>query len=538
VADVEGLTIYYRRNGGGYLIASSQGNDRFVVYRREGNNEYLGTFEVPEANNTDGIDVISMALGPLYPLGMFVAQNSDRDFQMVRWQDIANALGLAIDTQGYDVRGGGCLDVASVDVSPASATIVEGETVQLTATSKDAAGVSVPGCAVTWSTDTPAVAAVSSSGLVTGLADGLVAATVTATAEGVSDTSSITVTDAGATANFSFAPAAPFVGQPVAFTDASTSVDPITRQWDFGDNTPTSSLQNPLHSYAAPGTYLVTLTVVDVDGDTSTTDPKSVTVTDRPPVVLYFSLSGSATLNGVSVANEDIVAFDGTNFSLYFDGSDVGISSFAIDAIAVISPTEILMSFTSAGTVPGIAGTVDDSDIVKFTATSLGENTAGTFSMYFDGSDVGLTTSDEDVDAIELLPSGQLLVSTTGSFSVPGVSGTLSGADEDLLLFTPTSLEDVTAGTWAMYFDGSDVGLSTSSDEDVDAVAVDASGKIHLSTVGSFSVTGRSGADEDVFVFTPSSTGATTAGTFSTALFFDGSVYGLGSNDVVAIDLP
>jgi len=28
------MAIYYRRNGTGYLIASSQGNDRFVVYRR------------------------------------------------------------------------------------------------------------------------------------------------------------------------------------------------------------------------------------------------------------------------------------------------------------------------------------------------------------------------------------------------------------------------------------------------------------------------------------------------------------------------
>jgi hypothetical protein len=41
-----------------------------------------------------------------------------------------------------------------------------------------------------------------------------------------------------------------------------------------------------------------------------------------------------------------------------------------------------------------------------------------------------------------------------------------------------------------------------------------------------------------VFVFTPSSLGSTTLGTFASALFFDGSLYGLGSNDVFAIDLP
>jgi len=51
-------------------------------------------------------------------------------------------------------------------------------------------------------------------------------------------------------------------------------------------------------------------------------------------------------------------------------------------------------------------------------------------------------------------------------------------------------------------------------------------------------VPGVSGADEDVFVFTPTSLGPTTTGTFDAALFFDGSVHGLGANDVNAIDLP
>ena len=46
------------------------------------------------------------------------------------------------------------------------------------------------------------------------------------------------------------------------------------------------------------------------------------------------------------------------------------------------------------------------------------------------------------------------------------------GKDEDVLAFTPTSLGDVTSGSWAMYFDGSDVGLAETSGEDVDALDV------------------------------------------------------------------
>ena len=250
--------------------------------------------------------------------------------------------------------------------------------------------------------------------------------------------------------------------------------------------------------------------------------------------MLYFSLAADGTAGGVSTANEDIVAWNGSGFSLRFDGSDVGLASFNVDAFSIVSSNEVLLSFATAGTVPGIAGTVDDSDVVRFTASSLGSTTAGSFEMYFDGSDVGLTTTGENVDAVELLPDGSLLVSTTGAFSAGGVGA----ADEDLVRFVPASLGTATAGTWSRYFDGSDVGLSTNDGEDLDAAAVDANGRLHLSTLGAFSVPGVAGADEDVFVFTPTSLGNATAGTYSTTLFFDGSPFGLGANDVNAIDLP
>jgi hypothetical protein len=248
---------------------------------------------------------------------------------------------------------------------------------------------------------------------------------------------------------------------------------------------------------------------------------------------LYFSLFNAATVGGVAAADEDVVFFDGSTFSLAFDGSDVGVAGLRIDAFSWVNATSLLLSFDQPGAVPGIAGTTDDSDIVLFTATSLGSVTAGTFSMYVDGSDVGLTTSAEDVDAVELLPSGNVLVSTVGAVAVTGVSGD----DKDLLQFVPAQLGPVTSGTFSMYFDGSDVGLTTSG-EDVEAAAVDANGKIYLSTLNNFSVAGVSGADEDVFVFTPSTLGSVTSGTYSSTLYFDGSVHGLGANDVFAIDLP
>ncbi len=235
---------------------------------------------------------------------------------------------------------------------------------------------------------------------------------------------------------------------------------------------------------------------------------------------VLVAVLGTPTLGAAgAVADEDIAQYEGatSTWSLYFDGSDVGLAAVAIDAFALLPSGELLISIDSDSTVAGLTGgpsgtTVDDSDIIKFTPTSLGATTAGTWSFYFDGSDVGLTTNNEDVDAIAILPSGEIGISTLGDPSVTGLS---SLADEDIIGFAPMSLGSATTGTWSHYFDGSDVGLSTNSAEDVDAFAVSSTGVSTFSTVGAFSVTGVSGLDEDAFNFTPTTTGTTTAGSFA-----------------------
>ena len=219
-------------------------------------------------------------------------------------------------------------------------------------------------------------------------------------------------------------------------------------------------------------------------------------------------------------------------WSLFIDGSDIGLANTDVDAFERQPDGSLLMSFDTAFTLSGF-GAVDDSDILRFTPTSTGSTTAGTWSWYFDGSDVGLTTSDEDVDAFTVLPSpdGRLLISTLGNVSVTGASA----ADEDLLAFTPTTLGATTSGTWALYFDGSDVGLSNTSNEDVNGAWVDAAGKIYLTTLGSFSVSGVSGDGSDIFVCTPGSLGNTTTCTW--AMYWDGSVNGFGGEDTDSLSV-
>jgi len=323
---------------------------------------------------------------------------------------------------------------------------------------------------------------------------------------------------------------------PVAITLTGSDVD--------GDSLTYSIVTEPGHgtlSGAAPSlTYTPaagysgsdSFTFEVSDGQLSSAQATvSVTVNANGPL-LYLGSSTSGTAGGVSFADEDILIKNQSTgaWSLYIDGSDIGLSSYDVDAFDLQADGSLLVSFDVAFTLSGFAA-VDDSDILRFVPSSTGPTTAGTWQWYFDGSDVGLSTSDEDVDAFHVLPDGRLLISTLGSVSVTGASG----ADEDLLVFTPTGLGSTTSGTWAMYFDGSDVGLSTTSNEDINGAWVDAAGKIYLTTVGSFSVTGVTGDGSDIFVCTPRSLGSATSCTW--AMYWDGSSNGFYGEDTDSLGI-
>jgi 3-phytase len=102
-ADVEGLTLYRGPGGAGYLIASSQGSDNFVVYERAGDHDYVTTFAVDtgegvdRVTHTDGITAVSTALGPRFPAGLLVVQDNhngggNQNFKLVSWQSVADLI--------------------------------------------------------------------------------------------------------------------------------------------------------------------------------------------------------------------------------------------------------------------------------------------------------------------------------------------------------------------------------------------------------------------------------------------------------------
>ena len=103
VADAEGLTTITDASGR-YLIASSQGDSNFPVWRIDGAApEYKGRFKVVDGavdriTGTDGLAAASGPVGP-FPEGLVVIQDDVNDvgtqnFKYVDWRDIRRALGL------------------------------------------------------------------------------------------------------------------------------------------------------------------------------------------------------------------------------------------------------------------------------------------------------------------------------------------------------------------------------------------------------------------------------------------------------------
>ncbi|PLR27317.1 3-phytase [Caulobacter zeae] len=107
--DLEGIGLYRQAGGKGYLVVSSQGNNSYAVYRREGDNAYVGSFSVTAdgakgidgISETDGLDVTSASLGAGLEDGAFVAQDGrnvfppeHQNFKLVPWSAIAGVLGL------------------------------------------------------------------------------------------------------------------------------------------------------------------------------------------------------------------------------------------------------------------------------------------------------------------------------------------------------------------------------------------------------------------------------------------------------------
>ncbi len=285
---------------------------------------------------------------------------------------------------------------------------------------------------------------------------------------------------------------------------------------------------------ATPGGLLTTR----ADVSSSTADPnqannsdtETTSVSAAPPVPpagdSLMAVSQTAVLpqmgGGTFTAKaNDVVRYSAAAnaYSRVFRGDGVGLSGATIDGLAVIPNTEdLILSFTASRIVNGV-GTVHGEDLVAFHPTTPGNMTQGTFRLFFDGSDIGLTTTGENIDAVDVGPNGTIYLSTQGAFDVLSGAARRTGNDKDIVACsTPTLVGTTSAcsGGVSTYRSGSTLGL-TSSSENVDAFDLTAGGSDILSTTGSYTATGDTGQGTNAF--------ACNAGTCSR--FFTGASHSL-----------
>ncbi|MFK8110704.1 MAG: putative Ig domain-containing protein [Rubripirellula sp.] len=212
--------------------------------------------------------------------------------------------------------------------------------------------------------------------------------------------------------------------------------------------------------------------------------------------IIYLSTNSNTRVGGLVAADEDILYHDTRTgaWGVLFDASDLGIRG-DVDAFDVLPDSSLLLSFDAKVTLPNV-GQVEPADILRFVATSIGEQTSGEFEFYFDGSDVGLSSKTENIDAITLDADGSLLVSTSGNFSVSDIDG----RDTDLLRFRPTELGEQTSGSWELFFAGGDAQLERAT-EDIVGVSMNQTGTLELTTLGQFSTDDSAGTGSDIFQY-------------------------------------
>ena len=110
--------------------------------------------------------------------------------------------------------------------------------------------------------------------------------------------------------SFSYSPYYPKAGQIVQFNDTSAGA-PNSWQWDFGDGT-VSNLQNPSHSFDAPGFYRVSLNVSGGSGTKSVR--RTVIVTNFSAHTASFVFQPAFPAAGQSVQFTDTSTGDPTSW--------------------------------------------------------------------------------------------------------------------------------------------------------------------------------------------------------------------------------
>ena len=316
------------------------------------------------------------------------------------------AIGTSTITATAEGKSGTALvrvvsNVAQIRTVPAAATMVIQQALQLAAVLTDAAGNTLTGQSVGWSSSSPSVATVSSSGVVLAVAPGAVTISATETSTGRTASTTIVVVPRVATATITPANPSVFQGQGVQLTVTMFEAggNPLTGRpvlWQSSSpDIATVGRSSGLVTGVAPGSA----TVVAIDSISGFAANTSVTVV--APVATLAVSPPATTLAIGAVQQFTASAFDASGGPL--TGRPV-IWSSSNTAVATVS-TQGLVTAVAPGTA-------------TITAAVEGKTAAGT-----------VTVSPPPVVSVQLAPTSvSLVVSAVQQFTASAL-----GAEGDIL---------------------------------------------------------------------------------------------------------
>jgi hypothetical protein len=211
----------------------------------------------------------------------------------------------------------------------------------------------------------------------------------------------------------------------------------------------------------------------------------------------YASFDNTVNLPGLAgVQDEDVVYWNGSQWSLWFDGSAHGLGQFGqdLDALSVVGST--LYFSTGTNTLPtGVSGTGDDADVYSWNGTTM--------ARAWDATTNGLSTG-SNVDGLIWVDATHLYLSISNATTSLPLLGTIQ--DEDVLEFA--------AGTWSTFYDGTAHGM-TNDAQDLDAISFGepttapppppppppGPARLYLSTLGNANPPGAAGTGDNADVY-------------------------------------
>ncbi|MBL4575664.1 MAG: phytase [Opitutaceae bacterium] len=108
--EVAGLTLYQDNEGHNYLIASNASANSYNVYDINKDHNYLGSFTVPNVEETAGLYATSQPLNTKFPDGAVIISDDDNgdqslNYKILSWKDIAQSLNLPAGTKEETLPG-------------------------------------------------------------------------------------------------------------------------------------------------------------------------------------------------------------------------------------------------------------------------------------------------------------------------------------------------------------------------------------------------------------------------------------------------